>query len=37
MMYEHRAPFLRVSKQFSAFVVTAFLAALAAPHGTATT
>jgi titin len=37
MMYEHRAPFLRVSKQFSAFVVTAFLSALAAPHGTATT
>ena len=37
MMDEHWAPFLRVSKQFFAFVVTAFLAALAAPHGTAAT
>jgi titin len=37
MTDEHRAPFLRVSKQLSAFVVTAFLTTLAAPHGTGAT
>src|SRR5664279_2609569 len=37
MTDEHQAPFPRVSRQLAAFVVTAFLAALAAPHGTAAT
>ncbi len=37
MTDEHRAPFPRVSRQLSAFVVTALLATLAAPHGTAAT
>ena len=37
MTDEHRAPFLRVRRQLAAFVVTAFLAALTAPHGTAAT
>jgi len=37
MTDEHRAPFLRLSKQLSGIVITAFLIALAAPHGTAAT
>ncbi|MGD0258843.1 MAG: hypothetical protein ABSD29_03365 [Verrucomicrobiota bacterium] len=37
MTDEHQAPFLRMSKQLAALVVTAFLAALAAPHGMAAT
>jgi titin len=37
MTDEHQAPFPRVSRQLAAFVVTAFLAALAAPNGTAAT